>query len=46
MNMERFQLDLTCRSSDLADKEGKFRYMSVLEMCEAEQEGSSVTQFT
>lgn len=26
VNMERFQLDLTCRSSDLADKEGKFRY--------------------
>ncbi|XP_020627478.1 transcription elongation factor SPT6-like [Orbicella faveolata] len=24
VNMERFQLDLTCRSSDLADKEGKF----------------------
>lgn len=26
INMERLQLDLTCRSSDLADKEGKFRY--------------------
>jgi len=24
INMERLQLDLTCRSSDLADKEGKF----------------------
>lgn len=29
VNMERFQLDLTCRSSDLADKEGKFRYIKL-----------------
>ena len=28
VNMERLQLDLTCRSSDLADKEGKFRYIT------------------
>ena len=27
INMERLQLDLTCRSSDLADKEGKYRYL-------------------
>ena len=25
INMERLQLDLTCRSSDLLDKEGKYR---------------------
>ena len=28
INMERLQLDLTCRSSDLADKEGKYRYIA------------------
>lgn len=44
VNMERFQLDLTCRSSDLADKEGKFRYMPVLEMCEVDQEDSFLRQ--
>ena len=26
LNMDRLQMDLTCRSSDLADKDGKFRY--------------------
>ena len=29
INMERLQLDLTCRSSDLLDKEGKYRFGSV-----------------
>ena len=29
INMERLQLDLTCRSSDLLDKEGKYRFRSV-----------------
>ena len=25
LNMEKIQVDLSCKSSDLADKEGKFR---------------------
>jgi len=25
INFDRFQVDLTCKSSDLADTEGKFR---------------------
>ena len=24
LNMEKFSVDMTCRSSDLADKEGKY----------------------
>ena len=27
--MEKLQLDLTCRSSDLVDKEGKYRFRFV-----------------
>ena len=26
VNLDRFSVDLTCRSSDLTDKDGKFRY--------------------
>ena len=29
VNLEKFSVDLTCRSSDLADQGGKFRYAVV-----------------
>lgn len=28
INMERFQVDLTCKTSDLVDKDSKFRYFT------------------
>lgn len=27
VNMEKFQVDLTCKTSDLTDKDGKYRYV-------------------
>jgi hypothetical protein len=30
VNLEKFSVDLTCKSSDLLDKEGRFRYVSTM----------------
>ena len=30
VNLDKFSVDLTCRSSDLADQGGKFRYVSTM----------------
>lgn len=30
VNMEKYSVDMTCRSSDLADKEGRFRSVEQL----------------
>jgi hypothetical protein len=30
VNLEKFSVDLTCKSSDLLDKEGRFRYVSTI----------------